>query len=470
MSISLAAPAYGRAPSAVHVHETHWGRFFTFVIVLVWGATHFVGGFQTAILALTLFGLAAAALGLLHAPLGVLGITVLCLTDAPARVYVMTDGLLPWNTMNYLMVLVVLAGLPTLLRFRDVHSRLLVVYALLLGFGVLISPSFGDGVQEVLTVVAAFGFLYYFARAAMSRELWYWVGANGALLTTLMGFAYYQQSAELEYLNPNAWALTLLGGVFATCLAFPATEGRPLRRAYLLGLFSMAMVWIFLSGSRGSLLIGLACSLMLLFSLPGLTLRVLAVSVAAIIGIGAASYFGDLQATATHRLDKLLNRGPAANPELTLSERTSGRSDLVIGGLYIFRHNPLGVGTGGFPYAWERLDPEAGITFARGRQFNAHSGWIKVLAENGVPATSVLLAWVLSFAVIGARNRERHRRLLGLATTCALGLALVSTEFQPKPLWFLAAGTTVLLSRRGGPAGSLLPPALSPPREDDRGV
>ena len=36
-----------------------------------------------------------------------------------------------------------------------------------------------------------------------------------------------------------------------------------------------------------------------------------------------------------------------------------------------------------------------------------------------------------------------------MLTTTVLGLAFVSTEFQSKGLWFVAAGTTVLLQRVG---------------------
>jgi heme/copper-type cytochrome/quinol oxidase subunit 3 len=102
------------------------------------------------------------------------------------------------------------------------------------------------------------------------------------------------------------------------------------------------------------------------------------------------------------------------------------------------------VGTGGFPARYREVS-ETGFTFRQGQEVAAHSGWMKTLAENGVMGMLVLSAYVLSFAVVGMRRGDRSQRLIGLLTTSALAVALVSTEFQSKGLWLLAAGTTTLL-------------------------
>ena len=75
----------------------------------------------------------------------------------------------------------------------------------------------------------------------------------------------------------------------------------------------------------------------------------------------------------------------------------------------------------------------------------AHSGWIKVLAENGVPGILLLGAYVLSFTVSGWRARNPELLRLGLMVSAVLTVAWLSTEFQNKALWLLAAGATVLL-------------------------
>ena len=59
----------------------------------------------------------------------------------------------------------------------------------------------------------------------------------------------------------------------------------------------------------------------------------------------------------------------------------------------------------------------------------------------------MLAGFVLSFAVVGRRTGRRDLQLLGFFVTAALGLAFLSTEFQTKGIWLLAAGATLLLNR-----------------------
>ena len=120
----------------------------------------------------------------------------------------------------------------------------------------------------------------------------------------------------------------------------------------------------------------------------------------------------------------------------------------MLGGWYIFTEHPwVGVGTGGFSDASIGLPLYEGATTFRPEGRAAHAGWIKVLAENGLPGGALLLAYVVSFTLSGWRTRDRELRRLGVLTTAVLGLAFVTTEFQGKGLWLLAAGTTVLLQR-----------------------
>jgi O-antigen ligase len=126
----------------------------------------------------------------------------------------------------------------------------------------------------------------------------------------------------------------------------------------------------------------------------------------------------------------------------------------LLRGWYIFSEHPwFGVGTGGFVQAELNLPTHIAVAKSRFERKAAHAGWIKMLAENGIPGGALLLGYVLSFAAVGWRTRDRELRRLGVLTTTVLGLAFVSTEFQSKGLWFLAAGSTVLLQRRPAPDG-----------------
>ncbi|HEY9450101.1 MAG TPA: O-antigen ligase family protein, partial [Gemmatimonadaceae bacterium] len=126
---------------------------------------------------------------------------------------------------------------------------------------------------------------------------------------------------------------------------------------------------------------------------------------------------------------------------------TSGRSDLAIGGWYIFQDHPFGVGTGGFPTAWSRLGHHYGLRYGRGEEKAAHSGWVKTMVENGVPGLVLLIIYISSFGVVALRQRDWALWRLGMLTSVATAAALLSTEFQNKGVWFLVAGATAFLQR-----------------------
>ena len=79
----------------------------------------------------------------------------------------------------------------------------------------------------------------------------------------------------------------------------------------------------------------------------------------------------------------------------------------------------------------------------------AHAGWIKILAENGLPGISLMGAYLVSFVVAGWRSRHRDLLMLGLLVTLVFGLGFTTTEYQSKGLWFLAAGVMALLPSWG---------------------
>jgi len=446
------APAYGRvgaAPASIDSESTRklvWGPVATALIVLAWAATP-VAGFRVSLLILTIMGFAAIFAGLRYPAIGLLGITILCVLDSPSRVYLLTGGLLRWNTFNYCLLMVMALYLPFLLRLRDPHSLSLMALVALLTIEILVSPDIGEGIQNVLGIVITFGLLIYFVRAGHDRRMWFWMGVCGGTLGALGGLMFFLDRINLPVINENAWAALPLTALFSVMFALPSAAEMRRGQPTLLMLASANLAWIFLSGSRGTLAIGACALIAILVGMRGVRQRTIALSAAALIGLVAAAHFGKLQDRAIHRLTKLFTSEYGLAGDYSLGSRTSGRSDLAIGGWYIFEEHPFGVGTGGFPVAWSELGHHYSLVYGRGQEKSAHSGWVKTLVENGLPGITLLIVYVFSFAAVGLRQRSWALWRLGMLTSAMLAAALLSNEFQTKALWFLAAGATAFLQR-----------------------
>ncbi len=395
----------------------------------------------------------AALVGLRRPVLGLYAVAVLCTVDSMTRVYLMNGGWLRWNTFNYLLLLVAALGIPFLLRFRSSQLRLLQALAILLALGLLRSPDIARGMQDFLGMLAVFGLLIYFARAADEPEIWFWLGIVTGVLGALIGLDFYAGVEPAGRIDPNAWSLSSLTALFALAFGYPSALLRR-RGALILGaLAAINTGWIFLSGSRGSMLAACCVLAYMLAVTPGLHRRIAMLLVGALFLGGVATQFGDLEAHALSRVARLFDSSR------DLTNRTSHRWSLVVGGWRIFEAHPaVGVGTGGFIPAWRQMGDVGDIpdfdAVARGRE--AHAAWVKVLAENGLPGGLLLAAVVISFALRGWRRP--HLRALGIFASVTIGSIFISTEFQSKGVWFLAAGALVILNqdafrlRRGVPA------------------
>ena len=208
----------------------------------------------------------------------------------------------------------------------------------------------------------------------------------------------------------------------------------------LTSLAGVLMVWVFLSGSRGSMLVASVCGVYVVLAAHGIGRRATLLAIAALTLLATTTQFTDLQRQSLERVRILFDS------QAKLVDRTSHRSELLLGGWYIFLDNPLGVGTGGFTAVWRDMDRRDGIPAAdRYRDQAVHAGWVKMLAENGLPGFALLAAFVMSFAVRGLRRPYRSMQALGLLTTAVLALELISTEYQSKGLWFMAAATMAML-------------------------
>jgi len=424
-----------RPPAAI------WGKRLALLSAAVWAAGLAIG-FERSLLVLTLVGFAAAITGVGRPALGLLGVGMLCTLDSISRAYLLTGGLWRWNTFNYWLLVVMLLSLPFLFHLRDLQTRLVQGMLLLLIIGLLFSPEPRTGLQDVLNVVTLFGIMVYFARSEGSREIWYWTAVVCGTLAGTGGLVYYLKREGLLEINANAWSFFPLTAIFAITLSFAVTGARR-GRLLLIMLAAVNAVWVFLSGSRGSSLIALVCLIFIVVQMRK-SGRVLPILVGALlIAVGIASQFVEQQSEAVHRFDKFLDS------RRSWTSRTSGRSDLALGGWYTFQQHPLGVGTGGFATAWLNLRQREGLSvFREGVYTPAHSGWIKILTENGVPGILLFAAFVFSFAGIGWRRRREGLFLLGLLVTVSLSVAFLADEFQGKGLWFLAAAVMTVMRRR----------------------
>jgi O-antigen ligase/polysaccharide polymerase Wzy-like membrane protein len=417
-----------------------WARLFILFSLLVWASTVLIG-FRTGLAVLTLAAVGALLMGLSYPVISLYGLAMLCTLDPMIRVFLMKGGLLPWNFLNYLLLMITFLGAPFLLRAPSGQLRLLQGLVLLLGVGLLFSPDLVRGTQDLLSLTAVFGLLLCFIRASGYRGMWYGLALVSGTISAAACFAFLMFSSQLSDIDPNAWSYVPLTAILTACLALSVTVRQTRRQIALIALALVNCGWVFASGSRGTMVVTAGCLIFLLTMVQGVRVRIAALAVAAMVILGVSSQFSERGSIARHRVAKLFDTSH------TWASRTSQRSTLVLGGFEIFREHPvIGVGTGGFISAWEASPDVYRVSGARTASGKlSHTAWIKVLAENGIIGGLLFAGYVCSFAVLGWRSHEPRIRALGLLTTFALGSAFLSTEFQGKGTWFLAAGAFVLL-------------------------
>lgn len=417
-----------------------WGSIFILTVTLGWMASPVIG-FERSLMALMFFGLATAVLGLFKPIPGLFGIGLLCTLDAIARSLLLRGGALRWNTLNYWLLIMMVVGLLLLLRFRSVPVRLLYAFIGLMGVQFIFTSSLSEGLQHVLGVFIVGGLVIYFLRAAKTPEIWIWLGLANGVAAAMAGLFYNLLKSSLPYVNPNAASYLPLTGLFSICLAFPFARGRRRMQLLLLTLGVVNAGWVFLTGSRGGMLISICCLLFLLKENRHfghiLVLGAVGVVFAAVI----STRFGDMENYSVGRITRLFDQSAS------IQSRTSGRSDLAQVGLKIFMEHPFGVGTGSFRAAYAKYSHKENVVFKAGHEVDAHAGWVKILAENGILGVLLFGTFVLSFAWCGWQRRREGLLPIGLLVTSVLGLAFLSTEFQGKGLWFLVAGSALILAQ-----------------------
>jgi hypothetical protein len=420
-----------REPSAKNL-----ALFLILVTSVLW-VSSFVLNFPTTLSILTVVGLVVAMIGLRFPVAGILGIGLLATLDALTRNFLLTGGLWRWNTLNYFLLLVMGLHLIFLLRLNDLNTRLLQVFLVVLTLGLIISPAKQDGIQAILNIVTLFGIMVYFARAAKVKDSFFWLGIVTSVLSAVGSLAFYMQIEQLEYINPNAWSVFPLSGMFGAALALPYAVKNRYGRLPLLMLIALNLFWIFMSGSRGSLLVGFCVVIYAILMLRSISWTTFLMISAALFWFVFSAQFVEQQAYALSRLERSFDE------DRSLDSRTSGRSEIALAGLEVFQENPLGVGTGGFVEEVMKTD----ILYGQARP--AHSAWIRVLAENGIHGFIIFAAYIVSFSLVGWRKRKIDMQFLfiGLLMTAAFATTFIAKEFAGKSLWFLAAGVTVFLHR-----------------------
>jgi hypothetical protein len=291
--------------------------------------------------------------------------------------------------------------------------------------------------ETTLSAATAFGLLVYALRAGRSRGAWLGLALVAGANAGAASLVFLLQRERFPSVNPNVWVFCPLTGIFAICAGFAAA--RRARTQLVLGLLAtIDMVWVFLSGSRGGIVLGLLGMTYLLFAMRGALPRFAAVAAGVLLASFLTARFAGLDEYTRHRLDKALDTQEG------LRGRTSGRSDLVLGAWYMFLDHPLGVGTGGFAPSWARLGIRKGMTdYAYGAAKEAHAAWAKTLAENGIIGLALLLGYVASFAVSALRRSPSRK--LALLASAVLFAAFFSTEFAGKGLWLLAGAATAFV-------------------------
>ena len=265
------------------------------------------------------------------------------------------------------------------------------------------------------------------------RRIFYWLGIVAGFNAAVGGGVFFLRLNEIAYINPNAWATFPLTGLFAICLGFFFHKEDTRGRVILFLLAAVNLVWIFLSGSRGNILIALLCLIFLIIEARKISWISLITISLLVTGYLVTQQFLEQQSYALGRIERMFDT------DFTLSERTSGRSELAQAGLEIFLENPFGAGTGSF------ADVVATTVAFRYRTIAAHSGWIKILAENGVIGIFLFSLFVFSYAAVGWKKRRQGLLSIGLLVSSVLALGFLSKELQGKSLWFLCAcGASVL--------------------------
>ncbi|ACU90294.1 O-antigen polymerase [Desulfomicrobium baculatum DSM 4028] len=214
-------------------------------------------------------------------------------------------------------------------------------------------------------------------------------------------------SAGFTY-DPNDIALLFV--TFMPVVLAEAMNGNMVRRGFYLGLGSMVLLGLVLTGSRGAIVaIGVQA---LYFVLTAKKFRLLALALVCAAGLVVVA---TAEQSLWDRFASLTAEGEAADYNL---EGRSGRVQIWKNGLKIVADNPvLGVGIGMFGTAHFLLDGKIGLT--------AHNTYLQFAAELGLPGFILYLAMLCSAWQLITRHVEEDERTGARARWIALKVGIV---------------------------------------------
>jgi hypothetical protein len=234
-----------------------WVRSLAAVVVLLWLGS-FVFGFETSLALISFLGFVAAIIGLSKPKVGLIGVGIMFMLDPLTRVYLSGQGALPWNSLNYWLVIVGFLFIKLIFQLRDPQSRWLAALILILVFYLIPSSRPFYGFQFILNLASTFGVLVYFSRVAEDMRVWRYMGFVNGVVAGIGGGIFFLQRDILSAINANAFAYFPICAILSiSMISFIGPNLRKRGSVALIGLLAINMLWVFLSGSRGGMIVSL---------------------------------------------------------------------------------------------------------------------------------------------------------------------------------------------------------------------
>ncbi|MGI8863195.1 MAG: O-antigen ligase family protein [Solirubrobacteraceae bacterium] len=345
---------------------------------------------------------------------------------------------------------------------RGWPERLLALYVVLYAVQAMYSPDFEKALQQMVFFYVPFSLLFcLLRRLPWTSELvrtCLKVVVVLALLFAGVGFVEYATKSII--LNPKLVAANDVHAYFTVNSVFfdPDIFGRFLalvmiavavlllyereRREQLVAIAVLAILWVGLvltlsRSSLAALLVGLGAMAALRWHVG----RVLVLA-AAVVAVGAA-------AVAVSPTTFGLNQG--------LNGASSGRANLVTGGIHMFGDRPLwGYGSGSFVHEYRVQHPGSSQTLSA-----SHTISVTIGAEQGLVGELPYIALVIVSAVAllrGARS-EPARAAIAAAFLALMFHTMLYADFLEDPVTWTLLAIGLALARAGRPPRGSRPPA-----------
>ena len=402
-------------------------RVIGILILLGWSIA-FARSFFDALAFLSLVSLGCAAFGLRNPRIGFIGIGMWSALDGLTRVYILTGGLLRYNTFNYFLLAVAAMRIKRLVQKRSLSLRLSLFMLGLLLVELAWSRDVALGVLHCLCLASFLGMTAYADAVSGDRTAWLEMATLTSLTTAVGGIVFLIQKDSLPYINPNAYSFFPITGLMVVSAVSPIARGLKgwLSLSTLCALANAGLT--FLTASRGGMLLAAVCLSAFIVRLPRLRHRVLAVvSGVAIVAILLVSFQSERDFAET-RLDKSMEG------DRNLSTRTSGRSDLAWMGWEMFYRHPLGIGTGSFAASYATMSVVYDVQFVGAR----NGGALCVDRASGGERSLllVLFCWPRILGLIWLPGVEDSQARVAFGSgcwrPCFLAAAFVSTRISGK--------------------------------------